>query len=206
MKYIILLFFVAVQFSMSGCDFIEKKFDDSKEVLSQMKVKQEGKKSQEEIARDTIIANAKKYFPDSEATRNAWIERQLQAREDISTYMPNIPIKDFSVIRERAEAKYPSDYVERRKYLFEQSEAYMRLSSSNSHFSEDEWKVVSESIDKFAVDDYTKKLVKIEEWREACYSINSKRHVFDGKEFETIKNEVYKKYSHTPEALIILIT
>ncbi len=201
MKRVLLLLFVAVVLPISGCDYIKEKLGDSKKIIEKAKSSNVEKKSPEEIAIEQITATSKIYFPDSESMRKVWIERQLEARSDISSYMPDMPIKDYAVVRERGEAKYPNDYVERKKYIYAQTEAYIRLKSSESFFSPDEWKIVSASLDKVAIDDYVKKVERMEEWRDAYYVIRSHKTRFERSEYEIIVSEILKKYESNPSEI-----
>ncbi len=201
MKRVILLLLTTVILPFSGCDYIKEKLGDSKKVIENMKSSNVAQKTPEEIAIEQITAASKKYFPDSPSMRKVWIERQIEARNDISSYMPDMPIKDYALIRERAEAKYPSDYVERKKYIYAQTEAYIRLKSSQSYFSDSEWKIVSNSIDKVVVDDFVKRIEKMEEWRDACYAIRSHKAYFERSEYDTIVSKIIKKYESTPSEI-----
>ena len=133
----VVFYFVLVCLSLSlfsGCDYIKEK----KEIL-------EKKMSNSETSTiDVGVQNklrelAKKNFPNSQALQEEWVSKQYGAYEELSKFIPDMPLNEYTALRNRAEAKYPSDYVARLKYMSEQTNAYYRLKQIRVSFSDKQW-------------------------------------------------------------------
>ena len=182
-------------FLLSGCDYIKskkealgKKLTTSKDVLE----------SAEAEVSKKLKSLAVKYFPDNPLLQEEWVSKQLGAYEEFSKFIPDIPVNDFSLLRERAEAKYPNDYIEKLKYVYTQSDAYSRINSERRHFSDTQWTKVSEIAEKNAPDDYTKRLEIILDWKHTYSALNSRKNYFTPAEMDSYEQKLYRDYSDKP--------
>ena len=100
MKVVFYFILVCLSLSLfSGCDYIKEK----KEIL-------EKKMSNPEASTvDVGVQNklrelAKKNFPNAQALQEEWVNKQYGAYEELSKFIPDMPLNEYTALRNRAEA------------------------------------------------------------------------------------------------------
>ena len=196
----VVFYFVLVCLSLSlfsGCDYIKEK----KEIL-------EKKMSNSETSTiDAGVQNklrelAKKNFPNSQALQEEWVSKQYGAYEELSKFIPDMPLNEYTALRNRAEAKYQSDYVARLKYMSEQTNAYYRLKQIRVSFSDKQWDEIYALVDAVAPDNYIEKIRLLHDWKYAMSAINARKHYFSTQEIDAFYADLCKNYPDKPRKFV----
>ncbi|MBP3357783.1 MAG: hypothetical protein J6K91_02635 [Opitutales bacterium] len=196
----VVFYFVLVCLSLSlfsGCDYIKEK----KEIL-------EKKMSNSETSTiDVGVQNklkelAKKNFPNSQALQEEWVSKQYGAYEELSKFIPDMPLNEYTALRNRAEAKYQSDYVARLKYMSEQTNAYYRLKQIRVSFSDKQWDEIYALVDAVAPDNYIEKIRLLHDWKYAMSAINARKHYFSTQEIDAFYADLCKNYPDKPRKFV----
>ena len=117
MKVVFYFILVCLSLSLfSGCDYIKEK----KEILEKKMSNSDASTVDVEI-QNILRELAKKNFPNAQALQEEWVNNQYGAYEELTNFIPDMPLNEYTALRNRAEAKYQSDYVARLKYMSEET-------------------------------------------------------------------------------------
>lgn len=196
----VVFYFVLVCLSLSlfsGCDYIKEK----KEILEKKMSNSETSTVDVEI-QNKLRELAKKNFPNSQALQEEWVSKQYGAYEELSRFIPDMPLNEYTALRNRAEAKYQSDYVARLKYMSEQTNAYYRLKQIRVSFSDKQWDEIYALVDAVAPDNYIEKIRLLHDWKYAMSAINARKHYFSTQEIDAFYADLCKNYPDKPRKFV----
>jgi len=143
---------------------------------------------------------AEKYFPDSPELQEQWKKKQMVARAELMSFVPDMPAQEYARLRARAEARYPEDFCERIKYVRGQASAFAEYSRACATLGEGDARFVKKAAEDFAPDNYAARLKLAEQWRGAFSAMKSRRENFSAEEYDTIKKEICEKFANNPDA------
>ncbi len=99
---------------------------------------------------ETAKANAKI----SEAKRESWVNRQIEAWDSISIMTFTIPKADVEKIKELAQKKYPYHYSKQEPFIQEQADSLAEILELKTNFAKGEFEPVFEQLKKKNNDNY----------------------------------------------------
>ena len=197
MKLVLYFIIIFLNLSLfSGCDYIKEKKDILKEKITASEEKVEDNPDAEIIKKIEELAT--KVFPDSPILQKEWVDKQYGAYCEFSRFIPDMPLNEYTALRERAEAKYPNDYVMRLKYLSSQADGYYHMMSLRSSFIDQQWEHVYRFAEKNAPDDYNERTNIIHEWKHTLAVMSARKTYFSEEEMNSFFDKLYNEFSHDP--------
>ncbi len=112
----------------------------------------------------TISDNAQKYFANSPAHKKRYMQKQVDAYNEIQNAQINLPAETYAKILAQAESKFAADYIERKNWLFAQTLSCANLNEYKLSYPQQVYNETVSVLEKFYKDDFFKMENNFSEW------------------------------------------
>lgn len=177
--------FIAV-FALAGC---EKKVGEVKpDIPAEVSAK--------------IEAAAKRNFPSNPQLAKHWSEKQVAAYKEFSSFVPSIPVEEYSKIVRYAQSIAGDDYVALNSEIGEMVREAELLKSRTGSLPADEHAFIKGLFDDENVMEYRAAMRSAIEWSGVFEDMRYLQKRFDEKDFDALKKSYMETSRRSPETVM----